>query len=538
MAQSSVQAREQRRAAASPPPSRADPVVPTGDDLQDIQGNIFGGFMKDYQEFMFLKFASKATAKSFLEGIYPKVKASSSAEVLKFNAQFKALKASHIAPESVIAARWTNIAFTHAGLAKLDGASGLDSFPAAFKEGMIARKAKIGDADTSDPARWDAPFKNGDIDAIVLLAADHEGDVLAMFDDARALLSADTELLGSVSGRVRQDQPGHEHFGFKDGVSQPGIRSLDLPDDPVGNAFQGHPGQDLLWPGEFVLGYSTQIPQKDAGHDGPNPNAGPISPAKSTAPDWARNGSYLVFRKLAQDVRGFRKHVAELARAHHKTTDLMGAKLVGRYASGCPLETRSFGEGLEAPSVDPGIANPALADSDFLNNNFEFGDDEDGAICPRAAHIRKAYPRDEITTDGVEVLKDEDSESNTQTHRLLRRGIPYGESLGSGTDGEPTDPRGLCFLAYQADIERQFEFVQSSWVNATEFPNEPRDKDKLVVPAGQDPIIAQSASGPFELRPGSKRKEITVNHFVQTRGGGYFFQPSIKKLKEFAGVVD
>src|SRR5437588_369889 len=91
------------------------------------------------------------------------------------------------------------------------------------------------------------------------------------------------KILFVQQGRTRIDNPGHEHFGFKDGVSQPGIRGITDPDDPIANPNQGHPGQDLLWPGEFVLGYPQQIPKAAEGVDGPNPNPGPISgPADDT----------------------------------------------------------------------------------------------------------------------------------------------------------------------------------------------------------------------------------------------------------------
>jgi deferrochelatase/peroxidase EfeB len=155
-----------------------------------------------------------------------------------------------------------------------------------------------------------------------------------------------------------------------------------------------------------------------------------------------------------------------------------------------------------------------------VNNDFEFSDDPDGAICPLAAHIRKAYPRDDQTTPDLA-----QSESSTQTHRLLRRGIPFGNSFGAPQRGGAHDPRGLLFLAYQKDIELQFEFVQQSWVNNNRFPPFPASSAP-----GQDPIIAQNACGPFQLAPG--KAPITVNHFVTTTGGEYFCCPSIDALQK------
>ena len=135
---------------------------------------------------------------------------------------------------------------------------------------------------------------------------------------------------------------------------------------------------------------------------------------------------------------------------------------------------------------------------------------------PLAAHIRKAYPRDEDTPGG--------GEEDTQTHRLLRRGIPYGASLPRGDESSSAadEDRGLLFLCYQTSIERQFEFVQARFVNDPDFP-EPG--------AGQDPIITQDpATGSFTLPGGRQEHVALLQRFVTTTGGEYFFQPSRSAL--------
>lgn len=497
--------------------------------LQNIQGNILGGFNKDFQTFLFLKFKSAAAGRAWLKeisdaGVDSSVAKSSSKDVLRFNGQFKALKAEGKKPELFIEAAWTNIAISFLGLQALGiTAADLAAFPSAFKAGMAARNNVLGDLGSSDPSHWLTPFGTSDVHALLLVAADNEPKLAARVAAIKgsALFTSGVNAVHVIEGRTRMDLPkqaGHEHFGFKDGVSQPGIRGVTLPDDPVGNQDQGHPGQDLLWPGEFVLGYPTQIPTAKPGHDGPNPDPG--APSKS-GPTWTVDGSYLVFRQIAQDVPGFRAQVGALAAAHGLHTDLMGAKLVGRYKSGCPIEARAFQPGPFVPSpTDPEIAHPGVAASDTLNNNFEFGADPTGAVCPLASHIRKAYPRDELTPAG-----DPDSESNTQTHRLLRRGIPFGGSFGAAHGGGANDLRGLLFQCYQKDLESQFEFVQQSWVNNAAFP-----PGSVGGSPGEDPIIAQSVSGPFQLEPG--HAPIPVAHFVTTKGGEYFFAPSIETLQK------
>ena len=497
-------------------------------NLDNIQGNIVGGFNKDFQTFLFLKFVNAAKGRAWLKEIsdpdsHIGVAASSSTEVLKFNAQFKALLASGIAkPEKLIAAAWTNLALSFQGLKALNVKNAdLRKFPLAFRQGMAARAALIGDVGNSAPTTWIAPFGSSDVHAVLQIAA----------DDGTALASRVNEITGSAGfkagvtqllaepGRTREGaEAGHEHFGFKDGVSQPGIRGITVPDDPLGNPEQGHPGQDLLWPGEFVLGYPTQIPTAPAGGCGFNSNPGPNS---KSGPAWTSDGAYLVFRRLAQDVPAFDQQLSALAAQAGIHKDLVGAKLVGRYKSGCSLEERHFQPLPFTPSAtDPGIANPALANDDTLNLNFEFGGDATGATCPLGAHIRKAYPRDEQT-----LAKACDSEPSTQTHRILRRGIPFGASIGNRPGGQPNDPRGLLFFCYQADLERQFEFVQSQWVNNPKFPPFPTG-----VTPGQDPIIAQSPISSFQLDP--LKPNISVRHFITTTAGEYFFAPSTAALQK------
>lgn len=500
--------------------------------LDNIQGNILGGFNKDFQTFVFLKFTGQAAGRAWLKELGDAdnafgVAASSSRQVLQFNAQFKAIKAEGKEPERFIESAWTNLAISFSGLKALGvKAADLGAFPQAFRDGMAARKDALGDVGPSDPSHWIAPLGSPDVHALLVVAADSEARLALRLANIRATpaFQAGAVSLLVVQGRTRMDLPGqagHEHFGFKDGVSQPGIRGVTVPDDPVGNPDQGHPGQDLLWPGEFVLGYPTQIAVAKPGHDGPNPDPGPVS---QSGPAWTVDGSYLVFRRLAQDVPAFRNQVTSLAAAHGLHPDLMGAKLVGRYKSGCPVAAREFQPSpFVPPPTDPEIFQPGLADSDAMNNNFEFGTDPSGAVCPLAAHIRKAYPRDEITPAGPA-----NSESDTQTRRLLRRGIPFGNSFGAATGGAASDPRGLVFQCYQRSIEDQFEFVQSAWVNNPGFP-----PGAVGGNPGEDPIIAQSAAGPFQVKPGGAA--ASVKHFVTTTGGEYFFAPSIDALQKLGG---
>jgi Dyp-type peroxidase family len=491
--------------------------------LDNIQGNSLGGFNKDFEDFLFLTVKDKEAARKWVREATQEF-FSSAEHVLAFNNAFKALKDSGVKkPESVIQARWANIAFTFAGMEALGVSADAGDLGEAFKKGMAARSGLLGDAGASDPKNWTEPFRPAEVEKIhvlIIVAADSASDLVAHVAAVQSAPGFSTAfgVVGRVAGRTRVDQVGHEHFGFKDGVSQPGIRGITTPDDPIANPEQGHPGQDLLWPGEFVLGYPKQIDKADPDVDGPNPHPGPLSKAGNAS--WTNDGSFLVFRRLAQDVGAFHEQLAALAKAQSLSVDLMGAKLVGRYRSGCPLEALSMQPKAAPPSpTDPGIPDPSLANNDALNNAFEFGNDAKGTRCPVSAHIRKAYPRDEDTGAGP------DSESATQTRRLLRRGIPFGRSWGSEDHAANAESRGLLFLAYQNDIEQHFEFVQSKWVNRGDFPPLP-----LPATHGEDPIIATSSQGKFELSSGHP---IAINHFVTTTGGAYFFVPSIHTLSKF-----
>jgi len=489
--------------AGSVPADDEDPVL----DLHEIQGNVLGGFNKDLQHLLFLRFGRVHGARRWLAEVIGDV--ATSEEVLSFNDSFRSSRARRGSEAGAPTATWLNVAFTHAGLAAL-GVSPreLGSFPDAFRQGMAARADLLGDRGSSDPSGWVRPFaRSGGVHAVLILASDRASDLRsALAMHRRRLVDQGIRVVSSQAGHTRPDQPGHEHFGFKDGISQPGIRGITARQNPADDG-QGLPGQDLLWPGEFVLGYPTQIPRPSA-QDAENEDPGPVS---RSGPAWTANGSYLVFRRLRQDVAGFRRFVADAAAQQGMTPDQLGAKLVGRYPSGAPLALTG------SRPEDPGGADPTLLDETRVND-FEFAeDDPEGLVVPRGAHIRKAYPRDDPTPTGAE--------ADTQTHRILRRGIPYGPSYRSA---DAAADRGLLFLCYQADIERQFEFVQSRWVN---------DPDAPGPDSGHDPIISQLPGRRTFTLPGGRPDHLALlGRFVTTTAGAYFLSPSISALRRLSAV--
>jgi Dyp-type peroxidase family len=530
-------------------------------DVDQIQGNIFPGFSKDFQTLLFLNINDPVAFAGWLGRLLPRI--ATLEFVLAFNRLFKAIRKKQEAETGTVQATWINIAFSFEGLNKLKPAGvNLNDFKdAAFKDGLLKRSQAgllgdpVGSNKIGDPKNWLIGGPDREADVVLLLAADDLDSlnrevarvvttIFPALDGGDQLVESGASILfrqdgATLTGPLR----GHEHFGFLDGISQPGVRGK-LPDgsfltpnqNPL-NVDQGKPGQDLLWPGEFVFGY----PGQDANKDVADPGQDPLTNPARKAPEFARNGSFLVFRRLRQEVGTFHRFLQILAARFKLTPELVGARMVGRWASGAPTV------------VSPNQDDQALADDDCRNNNFEFDEDDPGdhpksrpsatGDCPNvteplndpagqkapfAAHIRKAYPRND-RSNSIPGL----GESSTQTHRLLRRGIPYGVHSASNP-GNPLDDgvdRGLLFLAYQVSIVDQFEFVTQNWVNNPDF------KQNGV---GHDPIIGQNAADPnrvrtFALNLPNEVQPITADQeWVIPTGGGYFFAPSIDTLQTLA----
>jgi len=554
------------------PKTEEEPVLA----IHNIQGNILGGFNKDNQTLIFFEiefpFAFKAWLKTQIQFI------STASEVIAFNRLFKSMKKRR-GYEGTIKATWLNIAFSFEGLKKLTDVA--DTFTDnSFKAGLAARATDLNDPVDKDgkPLNWVVGGADDKIDVIFIVASDDPSDMRA--EVSRILGSVEGAKLKFIEEGVSLPN-GSEHFGNKDGVSQPGVRGRlsDAEDDFLtlrqnpDNRGQGKPGQDVLWPGEFVFGYEGQNPDADNLEN----SKGEIA---SAGPNWAKDGSYLVFRRLRQDVQKFHQFLKDTAEHLDTNPDKVSAKLIGRWASGAPT--------VRTPDED----NPAMGANDCANNNFEFNDggpstpdtpnakdcndpfpadqfprndafspstEATGIRCPFAAHTRKAYPRNDKTPGGggPGPLEIDRSEVTTQTHRMLRRGIPYGAASDSTPDNPQADEcfvdRGLHFLSYQTSIEDQFEFVTQNWVNNPNFSNTAAaghscpGQEPFV---GHDPIIGQSSGA-----DGDRTRQFTIRltddhnqtqcqklnapeEWVFPTGGGYFFAPSISALEDVLVIDD
>ncbi|MEH2296558.1 Dyp-type peroxidase [Nostoc sp.] len=549
-------------------PAPNEPVL----NVNNIQGNILGGFNKDYQALLFLEIENPNAFKQWLESQIDFIATAS--EVIAFNRLFKSCRKRR-GREGTVKATWVNIAFSFEGLKKLTNDA--DAFKdTSFKAGLAKRAVDLKDPvdKNGNPIGWVVGGPdNGKVDLVLIIASDERADLLAEISRILESIVAFTDGQGNAKSsgaritfleegaNLPSPLSGHEHFGNLDGISQPGIRGrvadnpkeLLTPRQNPENPNQGKPGQDLLWPGEFVFGYAGQDNDAKKLED----SKGEVV---SAGLHWANDGSYLVFRRLRQDVYKFHKFLNDTATNLNTDPRKVSAKLIGRWPSGAPT--------VRTPEKDA----PSLGNDDNANNDFEFNGedppdgkffkndvvppshDATGLRCPFIAHTRKTYPRNDKTPGGEGPATEEidRSEVTTQTHRLLRRGIPYG-SVSPSTPNNPLQDekfvdRGLHFLAYQTSIVDQFEFVTQNWVNNQNFSKEAATghefEGKLTL--GHDPIIGQSGNN----EPGGDRtrkffihleddqnkpqtKELTApEDWVIPTGGGYFFAPSIYALKE------
>ncbi|MEV8372763.1 Dyp-type peroxidase [Kribbella sp. NPDC056861] len=517
-----------------------DEPVYDAEAAADVQGNIVPGFNKDHQQFLFLRFDEIEDAREWVGWLAPRITAMD--EVLDFRREFRALRLRLGVREPGLSATWTAVAFSFRAIAALAGDADAQAFgEESFRQGLAERSTYLGDP--TDPAQrghranWVVGGPDNEADALVIVAADNIKDLDTAVEEILEEAGAQgiTLLHGQRGDTLPGNLQGHEHFGFKDGISQPGVRGrratspddhltprfLDA-DDPHADLF-AKPGQPLVWPGQFLLGEPRQHHQDPA----------IPAPASTAFPEWARRGSYLVCRRLDQDVAGFWEMAASAASAMGTTPVRLASMLVGRWPSGAPL--------LRSPDAD----DAALAGDEFANNHFLFDDDtrpsvlvdlpgypgdehrpatEDllGQVCPFAGHIRKVNPRDSGTDFGAP--------ADTFLRLMLRRGIPYGEPLAGVA--EPSDElvnaeRGLLFAAYMGSIEDQFEFVTRRWANSPVQPHV----------GGVDPIIGQRDVRGERRRtvdlPADDGSTTTIElpkDLVTPTGGGYFFAPPISAL--------
>jgi deferrochelatase/peroxidase EfeB len=468
--------------------------------------------------------------------------------------------------------RALNVAFTAPGLAALGlPPAVLCTFPPEFQEGMAhpERARTLGDEEESAPEAWELGGPgHPPIHAVLLLHAATRGALRTFVEEERRVLEATGGAValvphGEQEGTVPE---GHlEPFGFRDGMAQPRVEGIHGHGVPTGEFILGYPNHyGIVPPGPVVPG------TLDPGGLLPplvNPHR-----AGEELRDLGLHGTYLVYRKLEQDVARFWRFLAAEAERRGRPQDAaytvrLGALCVGRWPGGAPL------------ALSPDQDDPTLAETD----DFLYGDDPEGRRCPLGAHVRRTNPRDVIHPYGPET-----SLRMSRAHRILRRGRIYGEPLfdlrrlqapGASLGRELAElrddgkPRGLHFLSVNAGIAGQFEFIQQAWCNNPRFNGLHDNPDPLIGRVqGPEPVADSGpaqGSGPIEgsghmeaphsrgghqpgdgalpppasgRRPGVMTFPRGVFHertaplprFVTVRGGAYLFLPGMRGLRFLA----
>ncbi|KAF8671412.1 hypothetical protein RHS04_08365 [Rhizoctonia solani] len=489
-------------------------------DLDDIQGDVVVQFPKRVEDFIFFKIRDGALFKQHtMPSILPKISSAKAVIGTRESiAHFKATGA-----KELLSTGFINIGFTYNGLKIL----GLDpeelyagfATPDVLKQGQLVCAEKLGDPmEDGKPKEWIDEFKkqHDQIHGILLIAGDSDSTLQKFRDDVKLALGNNSEVIYELRGQVRPGaNKGHEHFGWKDGISNPWLKGVFC-------ECQKFPGQLEAERGNILVG-----------HPGDNDRTSSDKSKAFKRPGWAKNGSYMAFRQYDQLVPEFHKWTVDNAidlkipgmspdQLREKGAALRAAQLVGRWPSGTPLE------------LSPHEDNLSIASNPKRVNDFLFKPD-DQTKCPFSAHIRKLNPRVDYSNSDNDRLK-----FNFGENSIIRAGIAYGPEVEPEENKEhkTRHSRGLAFVAYQNDIIQGFQLQQTAWANNTEFPPTKHNGPNFDF-WGLDPLIGQNQqSQPAEARVTTDNvgNSVNIGRFIIPRGGAYFFVPPLQTLKQLCAV--
>jgi Dyp-type peroxidase family len=454
-------------------------------DVSDIQGFALKGYNFPYARYLLLELLHPMAARGFIGQIL---------QYLTTGACWDEK------PTTTV-----NIAFTHKGLVKLElPEPTLLSFPVEFQQGMKARARILYDTGKNDPDHWDPVWKEGRVH--VWLAVNAQTPV--GLDEQSALLLRIMDQIGGAKLLQAQDAgavfidgkpTSKEHFGYTDGFGNPDFKGAERESTPG----QGKLTKDGTWEalatGEFLLGYADEAGEL------------PVAPIPHLL---ARNGTFMVYRKMHQNVATFRNYLEEQGRSYPGGKEKLASKFVGRWRDGTPVE------------LSPDRPDPVLVSDKNRNTNFTYGNDLSGQRCPLGAHIRRGNPRDAFGFNGELVNR----------RRIMRRGLPYGRYVPEGQPVRDEDEHGIIFMALNASLFRQFEFVQQQWIEYGNDLHQGNDKDLIIGNhEGKGKVVLQGTADP-------QNPPFICAHlpnFVELRGGDYFFMPSLTALQMMAsGTID
>ncbi len=442
--------------------------------LDQIQGNILKSHGRHHTANLFISGENgkqgkvKSWIRSLVMGTNPIIK--SAADQLQSNIRWK--------EEKLDSGVFACFHISALGYKYLFGDQGDEKFEDTFKKGMS-------NAQLNDPpvGQWEEGLQNPHF--MLMLAHASEDKVRALVVEIQKSIMFFTKIACVEKGHAIFNNlgAGIEHFGYVDGISQP-----------------------LFFEDEWFR-YKAENQISDDSKVLFDPRAEPelVLIRDPYIEDENALGSYFVFRKLEQNVRNFK--MAENALATQigligEDKERVGAMIIGRFEDGSPIQVAS----------KEGMPNG------MVFNNFDYTQGN-ASRCPFHSHIRKTNPRSDIES------------SNALKRRMARRGIPFGHRNDDPDDGridtKPEGGVGLLFMSYQASIANQFEFIQKSWANDSNFP---------VTNTGLDLIIGQG--GPKYPTQWQKKDETvaevqaSLGQFVHMKGGEYFFSPSMRFLRE------
>ena len=457
-------------------------------DATDIQGFVLRGYghTVPFARYMFLEILDAERGRQFIDHLLGQITTGE---------RWVARK-----PE------WTlNIAFTHKGLVNLNLPDvSLLSFPAEFIQGMRARNEILADTGKNGPERWDEVWRGGKVDIWLAVYANTKETLAAKCSEFGNLMSSTggARMIGSqdagalvIDGQVTPN----EHFGYRDGFGNPDFLGVERDSQPGQGKLTGDGKWEPLATGELLLGYADEAGEL------------PVAPIPHLL---ASNGTFMVYRKMHQNVKTFRDYLEQKGKQYAGGKEKLAAKFIGRWKDGTPVE------------LSPDAPDPALVRDKQRNVNFTFGNDLDGARCPIGAHVRRTNPRDAFGFNGQLINR----------RRITRRGLPYGPYVPEGQEVNDKDERGIIFMALNASLFRQFEFVQQQWVEYGNDAHLGNDKDMV--------IGNHDGKGRYTIQGSQDPKNPPfvcggLPNFVELRGGDYFFLPSMTALRMIAaGKVD
>jgi deferrochelatase/peroxidase EfeB len=328
-----------------------------------------------------------------------------------------------------------------------------------------------------------------------------------------------------------------EHFGFTDGIGDP-VFAGQMPPAEMRERVRGRgkwmgakTGWQPLATGEFLLGHPDEAQE--------------LPPAAH--PDQlTRNGTFMAYRKLHQNVGRWRGYFAEQAALYARIFGVgedearvtLTSKAMGRWPDGIPLAKAGTFAAWQAERARLGLDDPE-AMRRYLksaeSSDFRYASDMPGYDAPNTSHLRRVNTRDYL--DPLNAPGGENPNATTQLNkrrRILRRGLPYGApDLEAGDDDTE---QGVAMMVLCASLFRQFEFVQQQWIQyGLDF-----NAGNLTCPVVGN--HGQHARFVIPSRPESGQPPFICTNlpdFVQTRGGEYFFVPSMTALRMIGmGTVD